>query len=73
MASPTSVAVQSVTSLPSGSIRSRSAGVPTLGTFNLGDIVLEASPVAGGAWAYLCVAAGTPGQWVALISDGTVI
>jgi hypothetical protein len=40
--------------------------VPTTGTWALGDIVLNSTPVAGGVWGWICIAAGTPGTWKSL-------
>lgn len=37
--------------------------VPTTGTWQRGDIVWHAAPVAGGFVGWVCVAAGTPGTW----------
>lgn len=39
------------------------AAAPVVGTWALGDIVLNATPVSGGTWAWICIVAGTPGTW----------
>lgn len=36
---------------------------PTSGTWNVGDIVLNANPASGGYIGYVCTVAGTPGTW----------
>jgi hypothetical protein len=36
---------------------------PTTGTWVVGDIVYQATPVAGGNIGFVCVTAGTPGTW----------
>ena len=45
---------------------SSAAAAPTTGTWLLGDIVLNATPVAGSPWGWICIAAGTPGTWKSL-------
>jgi parallel beta-helix repeat protein len=39
--------------------------IPTLGTFQKGDIVWNDNPAAGGTVGWICVVAGTPGTWKA--------
>ena len=37
---------------------------PTTGTYKVGDIVINTTPVAGSAFAWSCSVAGTPGTWI---------
>ena len=37
--------------------------IPTIGTFKLGDRMLNMSPAAGGDCGWICVTSGTPGVW----------
>ena len=39
---------------------------PASGTFNLGDIVWNTTPVSGGTPGWMCTVAGTPGTWKAM-------
>lgn len=48
---------------PTGDRVFRGTGVPTTGTFNVGDKVILTSPTAGGYIGYVCTTAGTPGTW----------
>ena len=41
----------------------RSASAPTTGRWAYGDIVFNSTPVGGGAIGWVCVEAGTPGEW----------
>ena len=36
---------------------------PLAGTWDVGDVVVNTAPVAGGQCAWVCVAAGSPGTW----------
>jgi hypothetical protein len=36
---------------------------PTAGVWNVGDMVYNSAPVAGGSMGWVCVTAGTPGTW----------
>ena len=40
-----------------------SSAIPTTGTWSVGDIIYQATPVAGGNIGWVCVTAGTPGTW----------
>jgi hypothetical protein len=40
--------------------------VPTVGTWNQGDICFKENPSAGGVPGWVCVSAGTPGTWKAM-------
>lgn len=40
--------------------------IPTTGTWNVGDIVWNTTPAAGGIPGWICVTAGTPGTWKAM-------
>ena len=40
--------------------------VPTVGTWNQGDICYKENPSAGGVPGWVCVSAGTPGTWKAM-------
>jgi hypothetical protein len=40
--------------------------IPVSGSFNRGDIVLNATPSAGGTPGWVCVTSGTPGTWKAM-------
>jgi hypothetical protein len=40
--------------------------VPTVGTWNQGDICFKENPAAGGIPGWVCVSAGTPGTWKAM-------
>lgn len=40
--------------------------IPTTGTWNVGDIVWNTAPTAGGVPGWICVTAGTPGTWKAM-------
>jgi hypothetical protein len=52
---------------------------PTTGTWQQGDLVINRAPTAGGTWAWVCTAGGTPGTWSALTTaystgaGGTII
>lgn len=46
---------------------------PTTGTYARGDMLLNTAPTSGAPWAWLCVAAGTPGTWVPLVGGGDVV
>ena len=39
------------------------ATAPTVGTWAVGDVVLNSVPTAGGVFANVCTTAGTPGTW----------
>lgn len=39
------------------------AGIPTVGTYKVGDVVLNVTPTASGVYGWVCVTAGTPGVW----------
>lgn len=39
------------------------SAAPTTGTYNVGDIVYNSAPTAGGTIGWVCVTAGTPGTW----------
>ncbi len=39
------------------------AAAPTTGTYKVGDIVYDSSPVTNGTIGWVCVTAGTPGTW----------
>ena len=39
------------------------ANIPTLGTFNMGDVVWNTTTVATGYVGWVCVREGTPGEW----------
>jgi hypothetical protein len=41
------------------------AEIPTSGTYNVGDRVINTAPVTGGNEGWICVEAGTPGKWLA--------
>lgn len=41
----------------------RSTAAPTTGTWQVGDIVWNTAPAAGGTLGWVCVTAGTPGTW----------
>lgn len=41
----------------------KGSAAPTTGTFNIGDIVYNSAPTAGGYIGWVCVTAGTPGTW----------
>lgn len=41
----------------------RTTAVPTSGTWAVGDICRDDTPVAGGQYGYICTTAGTPGTW----------
>jgi hypothetical protein len=41
----------------------RLSAAPTLGTWEVGGIVYNKSPVAGGTTGWICTTAGTPGTW----------
>lgn len=41
------------------------SAAPTTGTWSLGDIVYNTSPVAAGKIGWVCITAGTPGTWKA--------
>jgi hypothetical protein len=43
-------------------------GIPVLGTWKAGDVILNSSPTASGIAAWICTAGGTPGTWVAIPS-----
>lgn len=43
--------------------RSMGAAAPVSGTYNVGDIVYNTAPSAGGYIGWVCVSAGTPGTW----------
>lgn len=51
--------------LPTGDrvFYSPTGAAPTVGTWNVGDQVVLASPTAGGYIGYVCTTAGTPGTW----------
>jgi len=40
------------------------ASIPTSGTFNVGDICYNSNPVPSSYVGWICVTAGTPGQWL---------
>lgn len=40
------------------------AGIPSVGTYDVGDIVWNTSPVLGGALGWICITAGSPGSWI---------
>jgi len=39
------------------------SAAPVSGTYNVGDIVYNSAPTAGGTIGFVCVTAGTPGTW----------
>lgn len=39
------------------------SAVPTVGTFNIGDMIYNSTPTAGGYLGWVCTVAGTPGTW----------
>lgn len=41
-----------------------SAGIPIVGTYEVGDIIWNTSPVLGGVLGWICIASGTVGTWV---------
>lgn len=45
-------------------VAQRISGAPAAGTWELGDILNNANPSAGGQGQFLCTVAGTPGTWV---------
>jgi hypothetical protein len=38
-------------------------GIPTTGTYAVGDLIYNSSPKAGGFIGWVCITAGTPGTW----------
>ena len=60
---------------PNGNTVTFGSGAPTTGTYKVGDIVINNTPTATGAFAWTCSAAGTPGTWNTkgsfLMPDGT--
>jgi len=40
--------------------------IPTLGTYNVGEVLTNDNPLAGGVIGWICVASGTPGTWKSL-------
>lgn len=49
---------------PNGNTVKFGAAAPTTGTYKVGDIVFNTTPVAGAAFAWSCSVAGTPGTWI---------
>lgn len=49
---------------PRGNTIKFGAAAPTTGTWKVGDIVINTTPVAGAAFAWSCSVAGTPGTWI---------
>jgi hypothetical protein len=47
------------------------SSIPTTGTWNVGDIVYNYTPTAGGNIGWVCVTAGTPGTWKTFGTIGT--
>ena len=47
----------------SAAVPIKSTGVPTAGSYNVGDTVLNVAPAAGGYYGWVCVSAGNPGNW----------
>lgn len=39
-------------------------GIPSVGTYEAGDIIWNTSPVLGGALGWICITSGSPGTWV---------
>lgn len=44
-------------------ISNRRTSAPTTGSWNVGDIIYNSAPAAGGSIGWICVATGTPGTW----------
>ena len=44
-------------------VRLLDTAAPTSGTYEVGDIVYNSAPVAGGTIGFVCTTAGTPGTW----------
>jgi hypothetical protein len=63
--------VNGVSEGTAAAIHNARTAAPTTGTWGLGDFLRNATP-SGGApvFGWLCVAAGTPGTWVALSASG---
>ena len=51
------------TGVASVKVRLLGAAAPTTGTYEVGDIVYNSAPVAGGSIGWVCTTAGTPGTW----------
>lgn len=51
---------------PAGNQISFAAAAPTVGTYKIGDVVINTTPTAGGAALWVCTTAGTPGTWKAV-------
>lgn len=49
---------------PRGNTVKFGSAAPTTGTWKIGDIVINTVPSAGGAFAWSCSVAGTPGTWI---------
>jgi len=49
---------------PNGNTIKFGTAAPTTGTYKVGDIVINTTPVSGSAFAWSCSAAGTPGTWI---------
>lgn len=49
---------------PNGNTVKFGSAAPTTGTYKVGDIVINNTPVAGAAFAWSCSVAGTPGTWI---------
>lgn len=49
---------------PNGNAVKFGSAAPTVGTWKVGDIVINNTPSAGGAFAWSCSVAGTPGTWI---------
>ncbi len=47
----------------SAAVSVKATAAPTTGTYNVGDTILNAVPVAGSYYGWICVNAGTPGNW----------
>ena len=47
----------------SAAVSVKATAAPTTGTYNVGDTILNAVPVAGSYYGGICVNAGTPGNW----------
>lgn len=51
------------TGVASVKVRLLGTAAPTTGTYEVGDIVYNSAPVAGGTIGFVCTTAGTPGTW----------
>lgn len=51
------------TSVTSAKVRLLDTAAPTTGTYDVGDIVYNSAPAAGGTIGFVCTTAGTPGTW----------